>query len=127
MFCSTTFLMKRCYLLYVFIAIAILLLLFCMYLYKKYTKQNKLEDIVVDKMNFQEDTSIVENFEGKSDTLETNMEQIATDNGDGDPALIRTSLENEEENIKLKENDKEYENQESINDAIETTNEITDE
>ena len=106
MFCSSQFLLKRCYLLYVFIAIAILLLLFCIYLYKKYTKQNKLEDIEFDMANLQEDTRVMENFEEPEEKI---SQQISTENDDSVPALIRKPLENEEENEKVKENDKEIE------------------
>ena len=59
MFCSTQFLLKRCYLLYAFI----LLQFFCYYfvfIYIKYTK-NKLEDMEVDMANLQED-SVIEIF-----------------------------------------------------------------
>jgi uncharacterized secreted protein with C-terminal beta-propeller domain len=75
-------------------------------LYKKYTKQNKLEDIEVDMVNFQEDTRVMENFEEPEEKI---SQQISTENGDSVPALIRKPLENEEENEKVKENDKEIE------------------
>lgn len=117
MFCSTQFLLKRCYLLYAFIAIAILLLLFCIYLYKKYTKQNKIEDNEVDMMNLKEDTRIMENLEvpeGEKDPIAD-----STDNGDSVPGLIRKPLQNEEENEKLKENDKKLESGQDENEPIE--------
>ena len=123
MFCSTQFLLKRCYLLYVFIAIAIVLLLFCIYLYKKYTKQNKLEDMEVDMANLQEDTRIIENFSEVSQKIETKEDtlgvEVASENGEGGSGLIRKPLQNEEENVKVKENDKETENSEIELDIIE--------
>lgn len=123
MFCSTQFLLKRCYLLYVFIAIAIVLLLFCIYLYKKYTKQNKLEDMEVDMANLQEDTRIIENFSEVSQKIETKEDtlgvEVASENGEGGSGLIRKPLQNEEEIVKVKENDKETENSEIELDIIE--------
>ena len=123
MFCSTQFLLKRCYLLYVFIAIAIVLLLFCIYLYKKYTKQNKLEDMEVDMANLQEDTRIIENFSEVSQKIETKEDtldvEVVSENGEGDSVLIRKPLQNEEEIVKVKENDKETENSEIELDIVE--------
>ena len=123
MFCSTQFLLKRCYLLYVFIAIAIVLLLFCIYLYKKYTKQNKLEDMEVDMANLQEDTRIIENFSEVSQKMETKEDtldvEVASENGEGGSGLIRKPLQNEEEIVKVKENDKETENSEIELDIVE--------
>ena len=123
MFCSTQFLLKRCYLLYAFIAIAILLLLFCIYLYKKYTKQNKLEDMEVDMANLQEDSRIIENFSEVPQKDETNEESedepIASESGEGGSGLIRNPLQNSEENEKVKENDKENENSEIELDIVE--------
>ena len=123
MFCSTQFLLKRCYLLYAFIAIAILLLLFCIYLYKKYTKQNKLEDMEVDMANLQEDTRIIENFSEVSQKMETKEDtldvEVASENGEGGSGLIRKPLQNEEEIVKVKENDKETENSEIELDIVE--------
>lgn len=123
MFCSTQFLLKRCYLLYVFIAIAIVLLLFCIYLYKKYTKQNKLEDMEVDMANLQEDTRIIENFSEVSQKIETKEDtlgvEVASENGEGGSGLIRKPLQNEEEIVKVKENDKETENSEIELDIVE--------
>ncbi len=114
MFCSTQFLLKRCYLLYVFIAIAILLLLFCIYLYKKYTKQNKLEDMNVDMANLQEDSRVMENFSEvpqKDESSEASEDEpITSESGEGDSELIRNPLQNDEENEKVKENDKEIVN-----------------
>ena len=127
MFCSTQFLLKRCYLLYVFIAIAIVLLLFCIYLYKKYTKQNKLEDMEVDMANLQEDTRIIENFSEVSQKIETKEDtlgvEVASENGEGGSGLIRKPLQNEEENVKVKENDKEIENSEIELDIVEEVKE----
>jgi len=114
MFCSTQFLLKRCYLLYAFIAIAILLLLFCIYLYKKYTKQNKLEDMEVDIANLQEDSRVMENFSEvpqKDESSEASEDEpITSESGEGDSELIRNPLQNDEENEKVKENDKEIVN-----------------
>lgn len=114
MFCSSQFLMKRCYLLYVFIAIAILLLLFCIYLYKKYTKQNNLENIEVN-LNLQENSSNLDEIIETIDTEEVledshqNMERVEIETilepeeneAREDAELIRKSLENEEENQKV--------------------------
>lgn len=123
MFCSTQFLLKRCYLLYAFITIAILLLLFCIYLYKKYTKQNKLENIEVDMANLHEDSRVMENFSEvpqKDETNEASEDQsVVSENGEGDSGLIRKPLQNEEETEKVKENDKENENGEIELDIVE--------
>lgn len=122
MLCSSQFLMKRCYLLYIFIAIAILLLLFCIYLYKKYTKQNNLENIEV-SMNLQEKSSnldeIVENKETEKvlEDSQQNMERVEIETilepeeneAREDAGLIRKPLENEEENQKVKENERKTE------------------
>jgi len=100
--------------LYVFIAIAILLLLFCIYLYKKYTKQNKLEDMNVDMANLQEDSRVMENFSEvpqKDESSEASEDEpITSESGEGDSELIRNPLQNDEENEKVKENDKEIVN-----------------
>ena len=113
--CSEFF-MKRCYLLYVFVAIAVALLLVCLYLYRKYTKQVEQENreldevIIIDSLN--EDIIMEE----KNDNGEVNEEVKGEvtieveEKGDGVPDLIRSSSKNEEECEKVKENDKEIEN-----------------
>ena len=129
MFCSTQFLLKRCYLLYMFIAVAILLLLFCIYLYRKYTKQNKLENIEVNRMNLEEETEefnkVMDNeyIEEPSDNIgnsEENInvevsEDIKIDENEAReiPGLIRKPFKNDEENQKVKENERKNENGEN--------------
>jgi len=112
-----------------FIAVAILLLLFCIYLYRKYTKQNKLENIEVNRMNLEEETEefnkVMDNeyIEEPSDNIgnsEENInvevsEDIKIDENEAReiPGLIRKPFKNDEENQKVKENERKNENGEN--------------
>lgn len=113
--CSEFF-MKRCYLLYVFVAIAVTLLLVCLYLYRKYTKQVEQENRELDEVIITDSLNEDIIMEEENDNGEVNEEVKGEVNieveekGDGVPDLIRSSSKNEEEYEKVKENDKEIEN-----------------
>lgn len=115
MFCSTNRLIERCHLLYIFIAVAILLLIFCIYLYKRHSTRMKDENnkIVNDK-------SINEN------PIELSVEEIPEilESAGGEPELIRKPFENGEKNENVKENDKEAKNIVEIETIDETNEEV---
>lgn len=116
--CSEFF-MKRCYLLYVFIAIAVALLLVCLYLYRKYTKKVEQENkelyevIMTDSLNeeiIEPNEDIIVEEENGNEGVKREVTIEVEEKGDGVPDLIRSSSKNEEDNKKVKENDKEVEN-----------------
>jgi len=117
MFCSTTRLIERCHLLYIFITVAILLLLFCIYLYKKHSNRMRDEDKKI------ENEEII-----SREQIEMSVEELpeVLESADGEPGLIRNPLENEEENENIKENDKESKTEVIIETIDESNGQIMD-
>ena len=82
----SNFFMKRCYLLYISVAITVILLLFCIYLYKKYTKENKEEDKIILTVNSNKQPDMV-----ATDCSPENIEEIPLEN--------EKNIENVKENL----------------------------
>lgn len=109
-------LMKMCYLLYIFVAVAIVLLMICVYLYRKFTKQVATENEELNIMY--PNTDNIEEIKGLLEDSVVEYEE----NADGVPPLIRISFENDDKSEKYKEYDKEEENIE-LDGVIETIEE----
>ena len=115
MFCSTNRLIERCHLLYIFIAVAILLLIFCIYLYKRHSTRMK-----------DENNKIVNDKGINKNPIDLYVEEIPEilESAGGEPELIRKPFENGVKNENVKENDKEAKNIVEIETIDETNEEV---
>ena len=117
MFCSTNCLIERCHLLYIFIAVAVLLLLFCIYLYRRHSTRMRDEN---EKIGTEEIMN--------KEPIEVSVEELPEilESADGEPELITKPFKNVEETQNVKENDNKPDDDVIIETVDESNGEITE-